>query len=504
MNKFLNNSIKFLLVIGLLIIATGLFFIHSKPIFINGIDSIRIVFHQNHFLYLCSLFIIIVLFFILSKNKIRNLKLIFLTSLILKIIVVFIFPVNYYYDMGFYLKDVAAKMVDSFSLNYGFNILTHYYYNIPLVYLYTLYIKIMGLKNAYFLGYAVNIIALIMIEVNIYKISKLVFNEEIAEFALKLSLCFTPFYAFLPIVYNDVIGTSLCVFALYYFVKYLKYTQIKHIIIYFVLITIAIIFRNVSSIFLLASVFYLIINNFKKSIVLILISLMIILTFNNTKFYDKVYDKLGVYNASGASHASILNYIAIGISRGVDNEAPGYFYPFDSYILDYLNDDYTVRIDEFNHMLIKYIKSRINELGFSGFIKHYFAKFILTYSDGTFEGSLFLNLLPNKKDSAMSYYYENNIHKLITNNSIIYENINNYSRAFWHIILISVIFALIKNKDKIITLFSLIILGIMAFYLILETSPHYIFIALPIFIILASYGFFELKMLYFRNKKHKI
>lgn len=491
---FLNRLINLTTAIPLIIMAFLMFLGQSKAIFTNGTDSARLIFHNNYFIYLVCFILVLLLFYQLylkTSTQKPKLWLFFLISLIIKLIVVFSFPVKYYYDMGFYMNNFAKNMVNNFSLDFGMNMLSYYYFNIPLVFIYTLYIKLAGFENAFFVGYLVNVISMILIEYAIYKISLLLFDQKTANFALKIALIFVPFYSFLPIVYNDIISCLLFMWAIYFFLKYLKLNHKKDLIFYLIILSIGIIFRNIGSIIALASIMYLIINRFKKSILIIFTLILIILSLNNTKLYDKVYESLGIYNSAGAKHVNIINYLAIGISNGVDNQSPGYYYPFDVTIFNYVDESYVLKQQEYNKVLINFIKDRIKELKIEGLAKHYFTKFLLTWGDGSFEGNLFLNFIPNKDESAIKYFYRNQIHKF-TQNPIVYETINTYSQVFWHLLIIVITINIIKNSKQMmieLNFLKLIILGIMSFYILLETSSHYVFLSLPLFIILFAESF---------------
>lgn len=493
--NLLTQAIYFISLIPFSIIALVMFFISSKAVFTDKGDGARIVLHSNYLSYFSLLILVYLLFLKLKTSKTTKIHKYFILSLIIKLIVVFSFPIKYYYDMGFYMETFAKNMLDSFSLNYGFNVLSYYFFNIPLVFIYTIYIKIIGYEYAFYIGYLVNILMMLLIELAIYKISKLLFNQKIAIFAYKISIMFIPFYSFLPIVYNDVLAVGFFMWAIYFFISYLQTKKIIALISYLVLISIGIILRNVGSIIVLASIIYLIIYHFKQSLIIISALIFLLISFNNPKNYDYVYDKLNIYNQAGVSHVNIINYLAIGISNGVDNQSPGYYYPFDLELFNYLDNYYVLDQLAYNKRLIKFIKTRINELGFFGLIKHYLTKFLLTWTDGFFEGNLFLNFIPNKNQSPIKYYYQNKLHQLTTN-YYLYETINTYVQAFYHLIMITITFKMLKYYRNIkITLnfFKLIILGVMAFYLLLETASHYVFLSLPLIIILFSAYFNDFK-----------
>lgn len=490
MNKIhslLHRLLQLLCILALTLITLYMFIGQSEAYFKQSSDLARLKVH-HFFYYYIALTLVYLLFRVYFKQKIIPYWKLLIISLVLQCIVVLNFPVSYYYDMGFYMEHFAIKMVDSFRLDYGLNLLSYYFFNIPLVFIYTLYIRLVGSDYAFVVGYFVNIISMLLIQLAIYRIAKRIYGDIAAYRSLQLSIIFIPFYSFLPIVYNDVISTCLFIWSIYHFIVYLQSKKLIHFLAYVVLLAIGIYIRNVGSIIALASFLYLVIHRFKQYWKIALASLLLIFTLNNTSFYDSIYDRLGIYNQSGVAHASIFQYLAIGISRGVDNQTPGYYYPFDLTLFQYVDNEFVLDELAYRKTLIKFIKNRVNELGPVGLLQHYTHKYLLTWTDGQFEGNLFLGLIPNLDESTVKYYYQSPVAMTIQK-PIIRDGVNLYAQASWHIIVLVTLLQSIKQFTNRIPTFSiesyfnLILLGIMSFYLLLETSPHYVFLSLPLFMI---------------------
>ncbi|MCI8409754.1 MAG: hypothetical protein HFJ09_10895 [Lachnospiraceae bacterium] len=157
---------------------------------------------------------------------------------------------------------------------------------------------------------------------------------------------------------------------------------------------------------------------------------------------------------------------------------------------------------------IKVIKQRLHEYGFLGMTKHLSKKILTNYNDGTFswgkEGEFFLEEIEKPElifsKVLKSLYYNNGEYRSM---------FINYMQFIWFMTLFGVFlnFILTFHKKKIadlqlITMLALV--GIFLFVTIFEARARYLYIYVPLYILVGVQGYFQLFFSLRRKKKISI
>lgn len=138
---------------------------------------------------------------------------------------------------------------------------------------------------------------------------------------------------------------------------------------------------------------------------------------------------------------------------------------------------------------------RLKQMGIRS-IAFYFNKYIWFSTDGTF----------NYNDGAREAHECKNqgfLHQLSCRQSDFYRNIYiNYFQGLWVVILMLCVISNIfreNYKDKKYVIINIAILMLIGFLLVFEAQPRYLLIYLPLYILMASYGFIGVKKRYLQN-----
>ena len=136
-------------------------------------------------------------------------------------------------------------------------------------------------------------------------------------------------------------------------------------------------------------------------------------------------------------------------------------------------------------------------MSFTDYLSHYSYKYLFQWSCGTFETDLANNLIDNPADSPVGFYYETPLQKFITGNGIVYSSVNMLCYIMWYLFVMVISVSMVKDIlqrriDLKMLLFQIIVLGFIGFYIIMETSPHYLFIVLPFVIMIFARSFCRL------------
>ena len=497
--KFFNYF--FLVLIGFLAISN--LFVYSYPYFSQGVDLAKISF-QNPITIVISLFLfaVILLVFNYLTAKKYMIIILLLVSFSFKVFWIINWPIDNYYDM----TSVYTFASDIFTIpDYlpitGFHYLKIYDYNIPLVLIDLLYINIAGLDKVYFLGRIINLICLLLIDFGIYITTLEIFDKKIAIRALFLSVLFFPFTGFISVIYNDINSCMVFIYALYFFIKYIKTFRNKYMFIALAFLIVANTLRSIGIIFFIAFSLYLIFTRLKKAFFFILFGIFIFLisNFSMTSYYGTI----GILDSNEKSMSiPITHYLAIGLSNGINGETPGYYSP---YLNDYYFKDFNYDSEEFLEISKSNLINNIESIGIDGLPLHYITKYLLQWTDGCFETQLVNSFIPDKSQSPITYENNSNTREFFTDNKLVYGLIIKYSNAYWLMILLSTfVYAFKSIKDgRVTALLKIIIMGVMGFYILWEISPHYSFVALPYFIILSAKGM-EIIRKFIRRKYYEI
>lgn len=150
---------------------------------------------------------------------------------------------------------------------------------------------------------------------------------------------------------------------------------------------------------------------------------------------------------------------------------------------------------------LEMIKRRINEYGVNGLVTHTWRKLLVNYGDGTFffggEGDFYVKVFPEKNDWIC--------HKLrsVMLNTGEYYAVNAIIKQFlWiYILLASLgnVVALRKSErkrndisDEVIAVAMLALIGFTIFCLLFEARSRYLFLYVPVYILVGMNGIYEL------------
>ena len=131
-------------------------------------------------------------------------------------------------------------------------------------------------------------------------------------------------------------------------------------------------------------------------------------------------------------------------------------------------------------------KKRLNNLKFSGTVKHLRNKILVNFNDGTFffgeEGNFYV-----------SYYWnEFRMNRFVTDFAYstgkYYIYVSSIRHAVWLFILLLLLFCYSKKNNREILVIQLSLIGLVLFEILFEARSRYLFIYVPYFIILAIFA----------------
>jgi hypothetical protein len=479
-----KKIIVYIFTIFMLSLAVFLSFNRGITYFSSNIDLLTIVpinfLKQFAEIILLIIFLIIIYKFVINGSK-RTTRILLTMGFIINLTWVVNFPVTYYFDMNSIMNNANYFLgKDGYDIFY----LTFYPFNNTMTLLVSLYRTFFNVEMAFMLGRVVNVILMFIIEITVYQIVSDIYNSKQANFTLFVMIIFFPLTGYLVVVYNDIISLVLLIRATYHFLRLLKNYNNKDFILVVLLLIIANLFRSITILFVIAfCLYYLIIKREKaiKFIIIIVVSLLVLTNVSNL-FYKNIYN-LEMNNSIPLNH-----YILMGMENGSDNNSPGYYLT--------LMEDYAYLYGSENFDSNKYqkyidirLENKMDNMSYMDYLSHYSYKYLFQWSSGTFETNMINNLIDNKEDSPIDFYYKTNIQKYVTNNIYVYSIINLLSYLMWYLFILIISMNLLidiirKKVDFKLLIFQIIILGFIGFYIIMETSPHYLFIILPFMIII--------------------
>lgn len=171
------------------------------------------------------------------------------------------------------------------------------------------------------------------------------------------------------------------------------------------------------------------------------------------------------------------------IMMGLNDQTDGVYY-FDDvkYSMSLPN------VEERQKVNLEVAKQRIKAFGPVGLLKHLAKKDLINYNDGTFfwggEGGFFDTIIETDSDFAnnlRSYFYTHGSH---------YETFAAVQQTLWLLVLTMCLACVLGVKKSGFTenLIALSILGLSIFLLIFECRSRYLFLYMPLFLVLAGIG----------------
>lgn len=139
--------------------------------------------------------------------------------------------------------------------------------------------------------------------------------------------------------------------------------------------------------------------------------------------------------------------------------------------------------DEIQAQHIRLMKERLEAFGVGGFINHLNSKLNFTWSDGTYFAPEKLKREPIVTNNYQDYIFgDKNLPYL-------------YLSQMVHVVILFLMWLssirILKDKLCFESVMTISVFGVMLFLLIWETRSRYLMIYLPVFVVLASYGFGE-------------
>lgn len=288
-NRGINRLKKIIHVLGILFLAI---IIILNLLFTANLDaSEHITINYNSFLYIIGLIFLSMLIFVATKiidkylykdadselkKKVR--KIIFTIALILYIAfnilwVILVRPpiVGDQIHACNLAQTFYRGNVDEFLPNMTYagiplsQYIQGYHQQISLAFVFSIFFRIMHFDGIGILR-ALNVIGNIFIVIALYKISKQLSKKHETNKVILLTLILT--FISLPMlstfIYGDIPSLALCLFAVYFMMKYIETKKIMYTISASIFTMIAYMMRMNSLIFIIATVIYLLLNLFKE------------------------------------------------------------------------------------------------------------------------------------------------------------------------------------------------------------------------------------------------
>lgn len=327
------------------------------------------------------------------------------------------------------------------------------------------------------------------IDLSIYftwKIAKLIKDEQFAYRVGIICTLFAPFYLYVPICYTDTVSMPFLMAVIYFFLKHLSQEESSpH----------ETSFRNTKTylyLFILGAITYWG-YKIKGSVGIVFIAILLCLFIkNNLGCFIK---KSCVYIIGFGVAILIWNTVIDNLQLFTEEQSYSYELPMTHYFMMGLNGlgnfnsedvKYTVSFDNFDEKqeaTIKMISSRIKDKGFTGLIKHVFAKASsYTWNYGTCYAERYLG------DFGDLPLRRNVLHDFVLSQGRYHGMFYIYTQGLYLILLFSLVADLFLEKNCSIEFFCLrlIFLGGILFLMLWETHPRYTLNFMPLIIILGT------------------
>lgn len=358
-----------------------------------------------------------------------------------------------------------------------------YNQQIPQAFLYSLFFRLIHIDE---LGTprALNVIAIIIILVAIYKIGNMISkNHKVNKVRLMvLFLTFLSLPMLSTFVYGDIPSLAFALLSVYYMMKFVDYNKLKYFTLATIFSMIAYMFRMNSLIFVIATVIYLLFNLFtkitsktvKENIInALLIVIFIVVSTVPAQIVNNYY--INKYNLDKSKEYPNISYILMGMSEswrgnGWYNEdigEPALKNPESS------KEEYAEKIKD----RLTYFSQN---MGYT--FRFYIMKLASMWSENTYS-AVRLNLLHESEDDYLK---------------VIKEPLTFYQKALLILMCVCSIIVLIQNRKNLsvnVIYLLLIFMGGFAFHIIWEAKSRYIIPYIVVLIPVASIEINKLKKL---------
>lgn len=349
-----------------------------------------------------------------------------------------------------------------------------YNQQIPQAFLYSLFFRLIHIDE-FGTPRALNVIAIIIILVAIYKIGNMISkNHKVNKVRLMvLFLTFLSLPMLSTFVYGDIPSLAFALLSVYYMMKFVDYNKLKYFTLATIFSMIAYMFRMNSLIFVIATVIYLLFNLFtkitsktvKENIInALLIVIFIVVSIVPAQIVNDYY--INKYNLDKSKEYPNISYILMGMSEswrgnGWYNEdigEPALKNPESS------KEEYAEKIKD----RLTYFSQN---MGYT--FRFYIMKLASMWSENTYS-AVRLNLLHESEDDYLN---------------VIKEPLTFYQKALLILMCVCSIIVLIQNRKNLsvnVIYLLLIFMGGFAFHIIWEAKSRYIIPYIVVLIPIAS------------------
>ena len=349
-----------------------------------------------------------------------------------------------------------------------------YNQQIPQAFLYSLFFRLIHIDE-FGTPRALNVIAIIIILVAIYKIGNMISkNHKVNKVRLMvLFLTFLSLPMLSTFVYGDIPSLAFALLSVYYMMKFVDYNKLKYFTLATIFSMIAYMFRMNSLIFVIATVIYLLFNLFtkitsktvKENIInALLIVIFIVVSIVPAQIVNDYY--INKYNLDKSKEYPNISYILMGMSEswrgnGWYNEdigEPALKNPESS------KEEYADKIKD----RLTYFSQN---MGYT--FRFYTMKLASMWSENTYS-AVRLNLLHESEDDYLN---------------VIKEPLTFYQKALLILMCVCSIIVLIQNRKNLsvnVIYLLLIFMGGFAFHIIWEAKSRYIIPYIVVLIPIAS------------------
>ena len=363
-----------------------------------------------------------------------------------------------------------------------------YNQQIPQAFLYSLFFRLIHIDE-FGTPRALNVIAIIIILVAIYKIGNMISkNHKVNKVRLMvLFLTFLSLPMLSTFVYGDIPSLAFALLSVYYMMKFVDYNKLKYFTLATIFSMIAYMFRMNSLIFVIATVIYLLFNLFtkitsktvKENIInALLIVIFIVVSIVPAQIVNDYY--INKYNLDKSKEYPNISYILMGMSEswrgnGWYNEdigEPALKNPESS------KEEYAEKIKD----RLTYFSQN---MGYT--FRFYIMKLASMWSENTYS-AVRLNLLHESEDDYLN---------------VIKEPLTFYQKALLILMCVCSIIVLIQNRKNLsvnVIYLLLIFMGGFAFHIIWEAKSRYIIPYIVVLIPIASIEINKFKKI--GQKKH--
>jgi len=406
--------------------------------------------------------------------------LIFFVLFIIQLIFAYYFVVEPSWDFGSVFQGAILDITNILDINQN-DYFYRYTNNFGLAIFLKIYFIIfykLGFEHYVFLGIVLNIICIDLSIIYLYKIFKNFFDEKQSTLFLILTVIFTPFITYVPIFYTDTISLPFGIAGIYYLLRYNEKEKWQYLLISGLLLGIGCCIKFTIIIVLIGMIVYLLLTKNQKKllklgkeVVILTVALLIpFMSLNSYMNHSLSQEKLEK-ESFPVTHWFMMGLHGVG---SFDNTDVEYTSSYKS-----AEDKKEANIEKIKERLNGHIKNKT-------FGSFYTGKIVFTWGDGTFLAPEKLRRLPKKDDQIREYIVTTESHK---NNGYLL-----FAQTQWVLTIVFMLIGIMFRKNltptqkKLHLLLSIIVFGVLLFFILWESRSRYIVNFLPIILLLGYLG----------------